>query len=290
VVIAHGLNPALNLFDPYWGGIWAAAEALSNLTAVGGDYRQACLIDNFIWPVPDEASLAMLDRAVDACVDVMRAVQRPFISGKDSLSSTYRYPDGRVLKIPPVLCVSVFGRIDDVARVIGPELKAAGDRLVLVGHRDEEGMGGSIYVDVAGMPGERPPRVDLAVLPKTLDMVHAGIMSGDIVACHDVSEGGLVAAVAEMAFGAVLGATLDVDSAGTRPDLALFNETAGVFVAEIRPEADLERLFDGVPHAVIGTVESRGELSAWFAGAELFRAPIDLLEAAWRAPMERVFH
>ena len=95
MVISHGLNPRLNLFDPYWGGLWAAAEAMSNLVAVGGNPREACLIDNFIWPVPDAESLGGLDRAVDACVDVMQALGIPFVSGKDSLSSTYRYPDGR---------------------------------------------------------------------------------------------------------------------------------------------------------------------------------------------------
>ncbi len=200
-VISHGLNPRLNLFDPYWGGLWAAAEAMSNLVAVGGNPREACLIDNFIWPVPDAESLGGLDRAVDACVDVMQALAIPFVSGKDSLSSTYRYPDGRVLKIPPVLCISAFGRIPDVARTVTADLKRAGSTLALVGRRDPGGMGGSVYLETRGRRGERPPRVDLRTLAATLDAVHAAIAGGQVLACHDVSEGGLLAALAEMAFG-----------------------------------------------------------------------------------------
>ncbi len=191
VVIAHGLNPALNTFDPYWGGLWAAAEALANYVAVGGDPREACLIDNFIWPVPEGPALGALDRAVDACVDVMHALERPFISGKDSLSSTYRFPDGRRLDIPPVLCVSAFGRIPDVAATCTAEFKAAGSTIVVVGAPDWGGMGGSIYLETRGLAGERPPRVDLAALRETLGAVHGAIAAGKVASCHDVSEGGL---------------------------------------------------------------------------------------------------
>ena len=80
MVIGHGLNPVLNNIDPYAGCLWAAAEAVSNAVAVGADPRELCLIDNFIWPFPDEESLGALDLAVDACVDFVKATGMPFIS------------------------------------------------------------------------------------------------------------------------------------------------------------------------------------------------------------------
>jgi len=290
VVIAHGLHPALNTFDPYWGGLWAAAEAMANLVAVGGNPREACLVDNFIWPFPDAAALGGLDRAVDACVDASRALGRPFVSGKDSLSSTYRYPDGRTLEIPPVLCISAFGRIDDVSRTVSSDLARAGSTLVLVGARDPAGMGGSIYYEVRGLRGERPPRIDLEALPRTLDAVHAAIRSGAVRSCHDVSEGGLLVAAAEMGFGGDLGLDLDLGALAERPDDALFNETAGVFLVEVAdPEAAAD-LFGGVPHTVVGRTTPAPTLAVRRGSHPLFRADLADLQAAWERPMREVFH
>ncbi|MEO8084997.1 MAG: AIR synthase-related protein [Ardenticatenales bacterium] len=298
LVIAHGLNPVLNAVDPYWGGVWAAAEAMSNLVAVGGNPREVGLIDNFIWPVPDAESLGGLDRAVDACVDVMHALRRPFISGKDSLSSTYRYPDGTVLKIPPVLCISVFGRIPDVARTTSSDFKRPGGTLVLVGARDVDAargfaMAGSIYAEVGGVDAGAPldiPHVDLAVLPRVLDAVHAAIDSGAVRACHDVSEGGLLTCLAEMGFGGDMGAAIDVDGLAERPDIALFNETAGVFVCELDDGVSADALFGAVPHAVIGRTIAEGELRVSEGGRELFRAGLGELQRAWEGVFRGVFH
>jgi phosphoribosylformylglycinamidine synthase len=288
VVIAHGLNPALTALDPYWGGVWAAAEAMANLTAVGGNPREVGLIDNFIWPVPTRESLGALDRAVEACVDVMHALGRPFISGKDSLSSTYHFPDGRVLDIPPVLCVSVFGRIDDVGRTVSSDFKAAGSVLVLLGAQDLEGLGGSIYLESAGVPGGRVPRVDLAVLPRVLDALYAAIRAGQVRSCHDVSEGGLLVALAEMGWGGGLGAEVDLGALGERADVALLNETAGVFVIELADAAT--PLFDGLPATVIGRTIAEPELRLVAGGRPLLTAQLSQLREAWEQPLGTVFH
>jgi phosphoribosylformylglycinamidine synthase len=294
LVIAHGLNPVLNTFDAYWGSVWAAAEALSNLVAVGGNPREIGLIDNFIWPKPDAPSLGDLDRAVDACVDVMHALGRPFISGKDSLSSSYRYPDGGLLKIPPVLCISVFGRIPDVARTVSSDFKQAGSRLILVGARDLEGpgagMGGSIYLETAGLRGHLPPKVDLAMLPRSLDAVYAAIDAGKVRACHDISEGGLLAALAEMGFGGDLGVEVDLEPLSARADLAIFNETAGVFVIELKDGVDPSDLFADLPWLDLGRTIELPVLRMRKGAQKLVELSLDQLQAAWEAPMREVFH
>ncbi len=290
IVIAHGLNPVLNCLDPYWGGIWAAAEAMANYVAVGGDLHQACLIDNFIWPAPDAPSLGALDRAVDACVAVMQAFERPFISGKDSLSSTYRYPDGQVLKIPPVLCISVFGRIPDVGRTTSSRLQRPRSVLVLLGELDTQGMAGSIYLELAGGGGQRPPHVDLTAARRTMERLHEAIAHGQVRACHDVSEGGLFVAVAEMAMGSGLGAEIDVAPLAARADCALFNETAGCFVVEVDEPAEAEKLFASVPHRVIGRTLAVPQLRLRSAGEELAVLPLADLVATWQAPLRVVFH
>src|SRR3990172_11642847 len=79
LAISHGLNPALVKIDPYWGSVWAIAEAVSNFVAIGADINNAALIDNFIWPFPDSESLADLDKSVDACFDMAKTLSMPFV-------------------------------------------------------------------------------------------------------------------------------------------------------------------------------------------------------------------
>ena len=65
----------------------------------------------------------------------------PFVSGKDSLSSTYRYPNGKLLKIPPVLLISVFGKIPDVRKTVSSDFKKSNSVIVLLGNPDTNGLG-----------------------------------------------------------------------------------------------------------------------------------------------------
>lgn len=287
MVISHGLNPALNKIDAYWGGLWAAAEAVANAVAVGADPRELALIDNFIWPVPEGEFLAHLDRAVDACADFSRATNLPFISGKDSLSSTYKGAEA-VIHIPPVLCISVFGRLPDAADTVSADFKGAGNLLVLVGDRREEEMGGSVYYDLHGHLGKSIPRVDLKRLAGVFLAVHNAIKSGAVLACHDVSEGGLAAALAEMAFGGGFGAEIELPE-GIRPDFFLFNETAGCFVLELAPETDPAGLLAGTPRLVLGKTIPEPELRFAQSSRPLFAVPLVRLRDAYQRPMKEVF-
>ncbi|MQL51030.1 phosphoribosylformylglycinamidine synthase subunit PurL [Desulfofundulus thermobenzoicus] len=288
VIIAHGLNPVLNRIDPYHGSLWAAAEAVSNAVAAGADPAELVLIDNFIWPFPDEESLGALDRAVDACVDFVRATGMPFISGKDSLSSTYRGTGGLVIKIPPVLCVSVFGRLPDVARTVSADFKGPDHTLVLVGKRHLPEMAGSVYYDLAGYLGKNMPRIDLQTVPVVWKILHRAIQEDKILSCHDISHGGLAAALAEMCFGGQVGAHIAIP-ADVRPDYFLFNETAGCFLVEMAPGVDPAMAFAGIPHLVLGKTALSTEIAVERGGQPLFRISLALLKQAWQRPMNEVF-
>ncbi|HIE13302.1 MAG TPA: phosphoribosylformylglycinamidine synthase subunit PurL [Desulfotomaculum sp.] len=287
IVVSHGLNPVLNKIDAYWGGVWAATEAVANAVAVGANPRELALIDNFIWPVPEGEFLAHLDRAVDACADFSRALGLPFISGKDSLSSTYR-GSGETIHIPPVLCISVLGRLPDVAKTVSADFTDKGNPLVLVGSRREEEMGGSVYYDLHGCLGRSIPRIDINRLPEVFLAVHGMITSGTVLACHDVSEGGLAAALAEMAFGGGLGAEIELPEE-VRPDFFLYNETAGCFVLEMAPGADPAVLLTGVPHLLLGKTIPEPELRFSHGRRPLFTVSLQRLRAAWQRPMKEVF-
>lgn len=288
MVKSHGMNPILNRIDPYWGSVWTTTEAMANYVAVGGDPDQAVLVNNYIWPFPDEESMGSLDAAVDAVVDCMNAMQRSVVSGKDSLSSTYRGKDGQVIKIPPVLCMSVFGRIPNVEQTITSDIKREGSRLYLVGALDTN-MGGSTYYDVNGLVGNEVPKIDLGTLPQVLRVMHQAIKSGEVLACHDVSEGGIVSAVAEMAFGGNCGVQLDLDPGIQRPDMFLFNETAGTFIVEVQDEETAKRLFGNLPHMALGKTIQEKQVNVKVGDQDLFAVSTEDLKQAWQEPLRRIF-
>ena len=274
MVVAHGLNPILNRTDPYWGSIWAGTEAVSNYVAVGGDIRDASLINNYIWPFPDEESLWSLDQSVDAVVDFMKTLKIPVVSGKDSLSSTYKGKDGSVIKIPPVLCMSVFGKIRNVKQTASSDIKKVGSVLCLVGKLDHQ--------------NSPVPRVDLKMLPKTLSAVYKGIVKGVITSCHDVSEGGIITTIFEMCVGGNIGASIIIPSSCSANEF-LLNETAGCFVIEVEREKEARQLCKNVPLLVLGKTQKDFILKASYKKITLFEADIDVLKKAWQKPMKQLF-
>lgn len=287
LVTTHGLNPVLNSIDPYWGSVWAITEAVANYVAVGGDLKNAALIDNFVWPFPDSESLADLDKSVDACVDMAKVLNMPFVSGKDSLSSTYRYPDGKTLKIPPVLLISVFGKIPDVSKTASSDFKKTNSTIVFVGEQDTENLGGSIYLNNITSD---VPHVDKKLLPKTLETITKGIQKNTILACHDISEGGIAAALAEMCFGAGFGAEIDLEKISRRKaDFTFFNETAGTFLVEVASAEAARKLFKNVPHVIIGRTNATNKISVSFGKKKTVTSEIDALKHAWQKPMKEYF-
>jgi phosphoribosylformylglycinamidine synthase len=297
VVQSHGMNPILNRLDPYQGTVWAIAEAAANYVSVGGNIDEAAAVGNYIWPFPDEEAMGSLDRSVDAAVDMMHALKLPVISGKDSLSSTYRGKDGQVIKIPPVYTMSIFGRIPDVEKTMTTDLKKADSTLVLVG-KQSTNMGGSAYYDVTNGSSGKQPVIDPAHLKTTLAAMQAAIASGDVLACHDVSEGGVASAVAEMCFGGNLGADLTYhhSSVDKNTEAFLFAETAGTFVVEVSDAAKIPELFGQSGFSIIGRTTEEKNLSVktknFFTGNDklLFESPVDDLKASWQKPMKEIFH
>lgn len=289
MVISHGLNPALNNLDPYWGSVWAIAEAVSNFVAIGGDIGDAALIDNFIWPFPDSESLADLDKSVDACFDIAKMLGMPFVSGKDSLSSTYRYPDSKVLKIPPVLLISVFGKIADIKKTQSSDFKKVGSTVVLVGNLDLKNLGGSAYFDVVNASGTIP-KIDIKNFKGVLQSVTGGIQSGKILACHDISEGGMAAALAEMCFGSGFGASTNLSIFKTRTDLVLFSETSGCFIAEVEDGKAARELFAKVPHVILGKTIAEPVISIDLNAKKVCEVSLSNLKSAWQKPMKEIFH
>ena len=287
IVQSHGMNPVLNNYDPYKGTVWAIADATSKFVSAGGNLEEAAAVGNYVWPFPDKRAMGSLDMSVDAVVDMMEALELPVISGKDSLSSTYRGSDGEVIEIPPVYTMSVFGRIPNVEKTMTADIKKpGGSALYLVG-QPSGGMAGSVYYDVVGGSTNEFPEVDVDMLPKTLHQMRNAIASGKILASHSISEGGLLATVAEMSFGSNSGAQILV-SKDVDPEKFLFSATAGCFVVEVDDETTLEELFEGVPIKEIGLTLREPQMLVHHGKIEsgkLFKASMEDLKYAWQRPL-----
>ena len=267
--ITCGANPLYGRLDPYAMALAGIDEALRNAVAVGADPDQAAILDNFSWGNCDRPEpLGALVLAAEACQDAAMAYRTPFISGKDSLNNEYRVGD-QVHSIPHTLLISCMAQVPDVGRAISMDAKQAGNAIYQVGATGPE-LGGSHWHRELGLDGGRVPRPDLETAPALLRALHAAAAAGQLRACHDLSEGGLGVAAAEMAFGGDLGLELDLTAIplGELPrgydptTVALFSESCTRFLVEVQPDAcdAFEQHLAGHAIARIGRVIEGQEL------------------------------
>ena len=291
LVIGNGLNPRYAA-DPYRMAAAAIDEAVRNVVAVGADPARTAILDNFCWGnVNDPAMLGALVRAAEACRDVSIAYRTPFISGKDSLNNEYKSPDRRIT-IPHTLLISALGRVPDVRRCVTMDLKEAGNHLVLVGRTGDE-LGGSHFYLVSGQSGGVVPMPDLDRAPKIFAAMHRAITAGHVRSCHDLSEGGLAVAAAEMAFAGGVGADITgladiIDDNKLSDEVRLFSESTTRFLVEVRPDhlEDFTNEFDGLPVLEVGRTVAEPQLRvAGPTGEWLINAPLAELQNAWQRPL-----
>lgn len=291
--VGCGLNPRYGDLDPYHMAAAAIDEAMRNVVAVGADPKRTAILDNFCWGnVNDPAVLGALVRSAEACRDVAIAFGTPFISGKDSLNNTYAGKHGERLDIPHTLLVSALGRVPDVRRCVTMDLKEPGNHLFLVGLTRNE-LGGSHFHMVTGQGGGTPPRVDVELAPKVFAAMHSAITQGLIRSCHDLSEGGLAVAVAEMAFAGGVG--VDVTDLAKLPgaegesdEVRLFSESTTRFLVEVKPEsvAALQACLAGVPVVRVGGTVAEPRLRVAGSNGEwLIWVKLSELKEAWQKPL-----
>jgi phosphoribosylformylglycinamidine synthase len=292
LVVACGMNPCYGDLDTYWMAASGIDEAVRNCVAVGADPARIALLDNFCWGNTDRAeTLGSLVRAAIACHDVAVGLGVPFISGKDSLNNEFRPAGQEPISIPPTLLISAIGQVDDVSRCVTMDLKEPGNLLYLVGQTKSE-LGGSHFALVHGLTGGQVPRVDADVAKRTFAALHRAIDAGLVRACHDLSEGGLAVAAAEMAFAGGLGAEIVLDRVPCDPDAAdaavrLFSESNTRLLCEVRPvDADaFEGALGGLPHARVGRVTDGRTLDIRDGQSVLVRAATAALKEAWQKPL-----
>ncbi|MEW4529218.1 phosphoribosylformylglycinamidine synthase subunit PurL [Maioricimonas sp. JC845] len=290
LVIACGMNPHYGDLDPYWMAASAIDEAVRNCIAVGADPQRVAILDNFCWGNTERPeTLGSLVRAALACHDTAIAYGTPFISGKDSLNNEFSYEtaDGqKTISIPSSLLISALGQIDNVEQAITMDLKRPGSVLFLVGETKEE-LGGSHFGLVTGTVLDGVPQVDFERAPQIFLAVHAAILDGLVLSCHDLSEGGLAVGLAEMAFAGGLGVDVTLDASSPRESVVqLFSESNTRFVVEV-PAESADRFARTVRHARrLGEVTESGTVAVRNQGGQqLIDASLDELKACWQQPL-----
>jgi phosphoribosylformylglycinamidine synthase subunit PurSL len=299
LAVGCGINPRYGELDPYAMAACAIDESVRNCVAVGADPDRIALLDNFCWGNTDRPEmLGSLVLAARGCHDTALAYRTPFISGKDSLNNEYTH-EGQFLAIPPTLLISAIGQVPDVRTCVTMDLKEPGNVLLIAGLTRHE-LGGSHWLLVRGLQGGQVPRVDTALGRSLFQAVHATIARGLVRGCHDLSEGGLAVALAEMALAGGLGARVSLRDVPRHTDAdsdtaLLFSESPSRFILEVRPEhaRTVAEQFGGLPLGRLGEVVeavpdsgATPRLTIWgLEAAPVVDASITDLKAAWKSPL-----
>ncbi|MHC4658633.1 MAG: AIR synthase-related protein [Planctomycetota bacterium] len=183
--------------------------------------------------------------------------------------------------------------VDDVNKCVTMDAKKASNLLFVVGETKNE-LGGSHYYKIHSQLGANVPKVDLEKAPKIAERICAAIADGLVVSCHDCSEGGLAAALAEMAFAGRLGIEADLRGLPrsddcSRVDVQLFSESNSRYVVEVEPE-DYDafvKLMLNLPFGQIGKVTEEEKLVVKAEdGRVVIDSDSDSLKQAWQKPLD----
>ncbi len=292
IAVSNGINIRFGMIDPYWMAASCIDEAIRQIIAVGGGLEEVALLDNFCWGNPDKPDrLGGLVRCAEGCYDAAVAFGTPFISGKDSLYNEYS-ENGKSLAIPGTILISAIGLMKDVRKAVTMDFKKAGNAIYIVGETFDE-LGGSIYLDNLGQLGANVPKVNFKTALKIYEALSKASAAGLVKSAHDISEGGLAVALAEMAFAGGLGVSVLLEKVPAktklRDDVILFSESNSRLIVEVAPQDEVvfKAAMKGVLTAKIGTVESSPEFIIYGQKKEaVVNACVDDLKQAWLAPLK----
>ncbi|MGA2602722.1 MAG: phosphoribosylformylglycinamidine synthase subunit PurL [Verrucomicrobiia bacterium] len=265
--------------DPLEGGKIAVAEAVRNLVCSGA--RPLAITDNLNFGNPMKPEVFwQFRRCVEGICEACNMFHTPVTGGNVSF-----YNESPAGAIDPTPTIGMLGLIDDPKHITTQWFKGAGDAVLLIGEIGDE-LGGSEYLKrIHGLKTGRAPRMDLAFAKRLSDFVLEIIRKGWVKSAHDCSEGGLAVALAECCMtngDAMVGATVDLGTLGTRLDAALFGEAQSRVIVSCAPE-NVEQIAQGaLPVTVLGATGG-SELTIHAQGGELSWDVARLRDIWWNA-------
>jgi phosphoribosylformylglycinamidine synthase II len=274
LAVSCDVTPRYCTADPFEGGKQAVAECWRNLTATGA--KPLAITDCLNFGNPERPEImGEFVGAIEGMAEACTVLHFPVVSGNVSL-----YNETNGVAIPPTPAVGGVGLIANIDEMADMALKADGDVILLLG-RETGHLGQSIYMTVMEdrLVGAPPP-VDLAGERVVGDLVRGLIKASTVNAAHDVSDGGLLVAIAEMALAGKRGVALEAAPEKIPAHAIWFGEDQARYVVAAKPDkvdtiVDVAAVYD-VPVRVLGTVG--GDTVTLFSEAPL---PLDMLRAAY---------
>jgi phosphoribosylformylglycinamidine synthase len=263
IALSLDQNPRYNIIDAYWGAVNAVVESVRNVVAAGAS--PVAISDCLCFGNPEKPEqMAEFVESVRGIADACRAVTLvehpeatlPVIAGNVSL-----YNESGSGAIPPSPMIGCLGVLPDVAKAVTYDLKRTDTMLIMIGERRDE-CGGSVYYQLNNELGANLPKPDLEHFGAEIHAVSYVIQQGLALAAHDISEGGVATALAEMSLRNNTG--IKVEIPGTLPlSKKLFGESGG-FILEVKRDkiADVKAIFaeHRIECLVIGDTNKSGRL------------------------------
>jgi len=232
IALSTDHNPRYGLIDPYWSGVNAVVESMRNVAAVGATPH--ALSDCLCFGNPEKPhQMWEFVEGVRGVADACHAITlkdnpvhaTPIIAGNVSF-----YNESKSGAIPPSPIVSCLGRLKDVNKTVSAHFQKTDSVLLMIGERKDE-LGGSVYYSLFHELGANVPKPNFEEVKNQIFALTDCIDDGMVLSCHDIADGGIASALAEMTFGNAIGCKVKIDSEFTL-DKILFSETGG-FVLEV---------------------------------------------------------
>ncbi len=287
VATAIGHAPGAALIDPAAGSKLAIAESLTNLvwTPLTHGLRGVSLSANWMWPAKNKGEDARLYKAVEAVSNFAISLGINIPTGKDSLSMTQKYPDGKTVYAPGTVIISAIAEVDDIRKTISPTIAPVeGTKLVYIDFsNDSRKLGGSAFAQIVNQLGNETPTIlNEGYFARAFDAVQQLVKEGAIYAGHDIAEGGLITTLLEMCFAIPhAGMTLNLQAIDTDLVKVLFAENPGV-VIQVKDESHVFDTLDnaGINYRIIGIISGERKLSIRHQG-DVLELNIDELRNDW---------
>ena len=237
VANAIGHAPAAAIINPAAGSILAIAEALTNIiwAPLQGHIKGVSLSANWMWPCKNPGEDSRLYTAVKAASDFAVELEINIPTGKDSLSMTQQYPDGKVVIAPGTVIISSAAEVTDIRKSVTPAIKQEMNSEILYIDLSQSpySLGGSSFSQIINLLGNSTPTVnDPQYFKRAFNAVQLLIEEDKIIAGHDISAGGMITALLEMTFTSnTLGLNIDLSEI-TENDIikVLFSENPGLIL------------------------------------------------------------
>jgi phosphoribosylformylglycinamidine synthase len=279
VVRVHGTNKAVAITtdctpryvfaDPAMGGKQAVAESWRNLIAVGAEPLAITDCLNFGNPQKPEV-MGQIVGAIQGMAEACRALHYPVVSGNVSL-----YNETHNVGVQPTPAVGGVGLLIDASKRVGNAFTQVGQSILLIGETAGH-LGASIYLrDIAGREEGAPPPVDLALERRHGDIVRGLIYDGLVAACHDISDGGLLVALAEMCLPRQIGAQVRFDTPLPMHAYAFGEDQARYLLA--LPAAQKDEVMVRLNQAGIAFTDLGTTIPDLLIVEDLLRIPVDYL-------------